>query len=232
MKNRNRWFCHFALISIVFLTTSQAYTASPFDKYGRDFVAIPELSNIELQTNELTYGQWNILNAQLPAAHQNPWESLNSNEQVYLEGRTGPNYPAAGLSFEDVQAYIHILNSQDSEYTYRLPTTTELGYLIDLSVRALSFKGDILDHLLSRHGWYSIDGNHAHEVCTKEPLFGFCDVLGNVWELTSTLSGSEIVLRGDSWGNSIASDSPGGETTLKVSTRSPYAGFRLVRIAK
>ncbi len=73
---------------------------------------------------------------------------------------------------------------------------------------------------------------YAHEVCTKNPVFGLCDILGNLWEWTSTKIGSGRVLRGSGWNDSAERVRSVGRGVLQPSYRRGSLGFRLVRIVK
>lgn len=215
-----------ALLLTLGLNLAQA--ASPFQ--AGDFVSMPELGGLEVQKNEITYAQYSALKAQLPTANQAPWEASDCYVKSNIAKGFGPNYAAACLSFNDAEAYIRVLNARDPYYTYRLPTDDELKTLVDMTLGALRFHGDILDERLSRNAWYDPDSSkHAHEVCTKEPVFGLCDILGNVWEWTSTQVGAGRALRGGSW-NDVADEVRAGDRfRLLPGNRYSDLGFRLVR---
>lgn len=102
-----------------------------------------------------------------------------------------------------------------------------------MTLGALRFNGNISDERLSRHAWYYPGSNdHAHEVCTKEPVFGLCDILGNVWEWTSTQGGSFRAFRGGGWFNFANLVRSGDRDSLLPEIRYDGLGFRLVRISK
>ncbi len=223
------------------LGSNTALAASPF--LDKDFVrvSIPVLNGLEVQRSEVTYAQWNALNAQLPLANQTPWEAQRCPHKEYIANGFGENYPAGCISLNDAEAYIQELNRQDANYVYRLPTALELGILTDKTFHEFTKRGQNIpsDEILSRVAWFNPEsGFHAHEVCTKEIVLGLCDILGNVWEWTSTRaprgqlgwSNENRVLRGGSW-------STDAQQFLQLDK--PYAvppglsggalGFRLVR---
>ena len=232
MKNQihRNWLWQGLMAIALFVTIglNTAHAASPFQ--AGDFVSVPELGGLEVQKNEITYAQYSALNAQLPVANQTPWEAQHCSVKGF-----GPNYAAACISFNDTEAYIRVLNAQDPNYSYRLPTDDESKTLVDMTLGALRFNESISGEQFSRYAWYySISDNHTHEVCTREPVFGLCDILGNVWEWTSTQVDSARIVRGGSWGNDA--QSLRSANTNSISFWPNYSdrvvGFRLVRTAK
>lgn len=235
------------LIAVAFLFViglNSAYAKNPF-KDG-DFVIMTELGGLEVQKHEITYAQWNALNSLLPSENQTPWEAKNCHLSDYIAKGFGPNYPAACISFKDAEAYIHILNAEDPNYTYRLPTNDELKMLIvDMTLGALKFNESISDERLSKHAWFSPNTNdHAHEVCTKESVFGLCDILGNVAEWTSSklvsVLGLDIWVLGGNWRDEAHPSAnyrnnhvlEGYPVFARPYSRHSTQGFRLVRTAK
>lgn len=245
------WARRSLIVNILLLTLGAegiVHAASPF-KDG-DFVSVPGLAGIEVQKHELTYAQWNMLNDQLPIDNQIPWESkeckfidpsFDHSLEDYIGKGFGPNYPAACISFYDAETYIRVLNSQDLNYTYRLPTQDEFEVLLKKSRDDSASEGyhAVKEHS-KKHSWYySNSGGSAHEVCTKDLASGLCDILGNLREWSSTESSSYydsggynhrfMVVYGDSWVDDISlstRDLPPAES------RRAWLGFRLVRAAK
>lgn len=205
-----------------------AHAAVPFQ--AGDFVSVAALGGLEVQKGEITYAQYSALKAQLPAANQTPWESQDCH---YNPEGFGPNYAAGCLSFNDAAAYIRALNTQDPNYSYRLPTDEEMVRLLDMTLSALKFNGSFSEQSLSRHVWYSSNSyGHAHEVCSKDTVFGLCDILGNVWEWTNTPLYSQLPMRGSSFGGRAQEVVFGRRLSNLRGYRSIYLGFRLVRTAK
>lgn len=235
MKNQTYWIWLWQglMATALFVTIgiNTAHAASPFR--AGDFVSMPELDGLEVQKNEITYAQYSALKAQLPAANQAPWEAQDCYFKEYIGKGFGPNYAAVCLSINDAEAYIRVLNAQDPNYTYRLPTDDELKTLRDMTIGALTFNGKISEERLSRHAWYSPGSNgHIHEVCTKEPVLSLCDILGNVWEWTSTKVGSLRVFRGGSWRFFVRYLLSDYRYYHEPEYRHISLGFRLVRTAK
>ncbi len=209
-----------------------AYAGSPFGE--GDFVSVSGLlGDLEVQKHELTYAQWNILNSELPSENQTPWGAEDCYLKEYIEKGFGPNYAAACISWNDARAYIKVLNKKDPNYSYRLPSSLELGKLIDMSLSRLRFNGAFSDKGLARYAWYyPLSDSHAHEVCTKESIFDLCDVLGNLWEWTNTSSGSLRVIHGGSWSLNALYLRSATRRNGHPDGRHSSVGFRLVRTPK
>ena len=148
-----------------------------------------------------------------------------------------PQNPVETVPFHKIQKYIKELNDslglsdcngtpKDSKGCYRLPTDEEWELA----------EGDAMEITpLANIAWYwKNSGEKTHPVALKKANnYGLYDVLGNVWEWTSTRSWRNLwssrVIRGGSWYNfawnlrSAArfSGFPGGGSS--------YVGFRLVR---
>lgn len=94
-----------------------------------------------------------------------------------------PNFPVEEVSWNEVQDFITKLNSQDSKYSYRLPTEAEWEYAARAgTLTAYSFGDDVSQ--LGEYAWYSDNsGKQTHDVATKKANpWGLHDVHGNVWE--------------------------------------------------
>jgi formylglycine-generating enzyme required for sulfatase activity len=228
-----------AMTLFITLGLNTAQAAGPFQ--AGDFVSMPQLGGLEVQRNEITYAQWLALNAQLPAANQTPWKARDcrpspedhprpkANSEMGIDS----NYAAACISFNDAEAYIRVLNAQDANYTYRLPTYDEQSALVNMTLAALRFNGTISAERLSRHAWYdSNSGDNVNEVCMKEPVFGLCDILGNVFEWVTDYDDVPPSVGGGSWHSRAYILLSGRHAYGKLGDRHGGVGFRLVRTAK
>lgn len=223
-----------SLVGVVLMLTiginAAAYAASPFNT--GDFVKIPELVDLEVQKSEITYAQYSALKNLLPAASQTPWESRRCRNKDAVAKGFGPNYPAACISFNDAKEYVRVLNAQDPDYKYRLPTEDELRTLALLTKWKLGFDAFVPEGEILKAAWRRENsGGHAHEVCTKGAVLGLCDILGNVWEWTSTPAADYYLIAGYSWNDG---EHDYGAIGYAVSPRWRDSGFgiRLVRTAK
>ena len=129
-----------------------------------------------------------------------------------------PQNPVETVSFEEIEEYIKELNDslglsgcnetpKNSKGCYRLPTNGEWEQAA----------GDTIETPLANIAWYSDNsGGKTHPVALKQANnYGLYDVLGNVWEWTSTSSWTSLwllrVVRGGSWS--------GGAWYLRVEDR-------------
>lgn len=167
------------------------------------------------------------------------WESIMGNHKnpKFIECNSG-DCPVTNISYKDIFEFITRLNNIDKSGKYRLPTEVEWQYACHLSTASLNIDGAHIKHL-NDYTWYSKNSDGApHPTGLKEPdLIGLYDMLGNVYEATSTciyetVSGSnncyKFVARG------------GGATSLEkdISCSNRYAnnnngnigvGFRLIK---
>lgn len=215
----------FASIIAVATASSTGYAASPFQT--DDFVSISQLGGLEVQKTEITYSQYDALNNVLPIENQAPWKASNCYTAKDLAKGFGPNFPAACISYEDAEAFVRTLNGQDRSYIYRLPTDHEMEILVEMTLGRLS------NEELSAVAWFNpMSEDKANEVCTKKPVFGLCDILGNLWEWSGAGPDSIRVLRGGGL-NFYAQTLRGAYIDqFRPSGRLFTRGFRLVRTAK
>ena len=190
---------------------------------------------------------------------QAEWKAVLGDEPSHFEGK--PRHPVESVSWNRVQEFLEKLNakSRDSGLLYRLPTEQEWEYICrggpltqDQSKYHFYFaksKTDLTptptNDLSSKQA--NFDGNHPAGSAVMGPYLqatsevglylpnplGIYDLVGNVWEWTSSLyesGGSDRVIRGGSWGN--------GGVFCTAAYRSTYApgnacngvGFRLLAV--
>ena len=167
--------------------------------------------------------------AETPITHA-VWESvMGSNPSEFCDGPDAPHRPVEMVSWDDVQTFLQQAAERDG-LPYRLLTADEweraaLGGACEVD-SANAFVGamptlyagsDDIDAV----AWHAGNsGGTTHPVGQKQPNgYGLCDMSGNVWEWTSTASGSYRVYRGGGWGSAPVS--------ARVAFRGRYdPGFR------
>ena len=143
------------------------------------------------------------------------------------------NYPIRYLTLDDVNAYAQWLSTVEGA-TYRLPTEQEWE-------KAAAWDPDEQHHYIYGFHSDSIDCSKCnYNLCVGNPTevgsypyssyYGCYDMSGNVWEMTSSISGGNTVTVGGYWETyrpfycqttSRGYDSP--------SSRYPHLGFRVAR---
>jgi len=127
-----------------------------------------------LAKHELTQGQWQAVMG------THPWRDMS-----YVHEH--PDYPAVGISWEDVQRLIERLNVSPEGGSYRLPTEAEWEYACRAGTTTRWSCGE--DSIeLHDYAWYSENDaraelRYARPVGTKlANPWGVHDMHGNVWE--------------------------------------------------
>ncbi|MDA0748543.1 MAG: SUMF1/EgtB/PvdO family nonheme iron enzyme [bacterium] len=233
-------------MDLVYVQPGTFTMGSPGSEPGRDSDEGPQhevtiSQGFHLGKYEVTQGQWQAVMGTTPWGGQS---SVQSNA----------NHPAAYVSWNDAQAFIHKLNVAAGDSLYRLPTEAEWEYACRARTTTRWSFGDD-ESQLKDYAWYydnawAIVEQYGHEVGTKKAnLWGLHDMHGNVWEWCQDwygsysssaqvdpmgpVSGLARVVRG------------GGFYHLALFTRSayrisaspsfppsPHLGFRLLRRAK
>ncbi len=155
---------------------------------------------------------------------QSQWQTVMSNNPSFFSS-CGDNCPVENVSYNDVQAFIRILNTRTLK-NYRLPTEEEWIRACQAGTINLYCGSDSIEAV----AWH--DGNSSgstHPVGLKQPnANNLFDMSGNVSEWTSTnWEGDNFlhVLRG----GSFSSRSLAGREKHNYSYRDKTLGFRLVR---
>ncbi len=107
---------------------------------------------------------------------------------------------------------------------FRLPTEWEWEWAASGGVRVEQVVTD-------ETGWYEANsGGRSHPVGEKKPNnWGLHDMLGNVWEWTSSEDGAVRVIRGGSWGSDPGYARVAYRSRSVPGYRNLYLGFRLAR---
>lgn len=180
--------------------------------------------NLWFGITEVTQAQWEAVMGENPSAFQRP------------------NNPVEQVSWNDCQKFLRKLNTlpavKETGLTFRLPTELEW----ELACRAgamgdycrLADGTEITGGTLGLVAWFDdISNSETHPVGQKlSNAFGLYDMLGNVWEWTSTKEGAFCIYRGGSWYDSLADDKSSSRDWKKPSDLGFNIGFRLCASGK
>lgn len=175
--------------------------------------------------------------------------------------KTGSDYPATNVSWEDAESFITTLNERERSsafgltgWRYSLPSEAQWEYACRGGSRTRYSFGDDATKL-GDYGWFSgnakdIGEEHSHRVGEKHSnAWGLYDMHGNICEYCldfkaadyyakspetdppGPTSGSRRVIRGGSWFNSPRYCRSASRDRYSPGGRSFNLGFRLVRIS-
>ena len=188
---------------------------------------------------EVTQEQWESVMG------TRPWQGQN-----YV--RSGSNYPAVYVSWEDAQKFIRRLNTSVGRNVYRLPTEAEWEYACRAGTTTRWSFGDdesqLRDYAWYRDNAWDVGERYAHIVGTKRANpYGLYDMHGNVWEWVQDWydggyyrsspsvdpqgpsAGSYRVVRDGSFGHVARFVRSAFRYPVPPSDRYIYVGFRLLR---
>jgi len=99
--------------------------------------------------------------------------------------------PVVFVSWNDAEAFCEWLSKADAR-VYRLPTEEEWEYVCKAGGDENFCRS--LGKQLEEYAWFAENaGGHTHRVATRKPSpLGVHDMLGNVWEWTSSLFSPEL----------------------------------------
>lgn len=161
---------------------------------------------------------------------QSQWQEVMGSNPSYFKG---VNLPVEQVSHNDIQEFISKLNVSQTEYVYRLPTEEEWEYACRSGTATAYFFGEKSRGINSYAWFYENSGMRTHPVKEKKPNpWGFYDILGNVWELTSSLyepTGSNRVIRGGGWNNYVKLVRSARRNYVTPDYVDSDVGFRLAR---
>ena len=173
-------------MKFVLIPPGEFMMGTPKDEKGRDDNEGPrhrvKISQpYYLGTYEVTQQQWREVMG------SEPW--LKKGGSPMLCVKTGKDYPATFVTWDDAVAFCKKLSERDG-VDYRLPTAAEWEYACRAgTTTAYSFGDSEAD--LSQYAWHrknasDIGENYAHRVGQKlSNPFGLYDMHGNLWEWCS-----------------------------------------------
>ena len=173
---------------------------------GMNFISVPGQS-FAMQETEVTRGQWKALMGYYPEA----------NDPSCPPTVPTDDHPVSCVSATDAERFADEMTRKNDGHTYRLPSEQEWA------TAAGNIKGPV-------YGWCNV--NSTHPVKKLKAQNGLYDMVGNVWEWTSSnwdTSSSYRVIRGGSWYN----DPENCRASLRDIRGPDYrlynVGFRLLR---
>jgi len=152
----------------------------------------------------------NMVYATSDTSHTQPYfstEAASSNSQITYSGSTFSvrsrdgysmaNHPVVMVSWYGATAFCNY-------YGYRLPTEWEWQAVADFNGSYIYGCGESIDPSKANYGTNNPLGLTDYPYTSPVgyyPAYGYgmCDMAGNVWEWTSTVNGSDRVIRSGSW---------------------------------
>ena len=197
-----------------------------------------ELDGFWLAKYPITWGVWRQVMGNYPPG-------------LYEAGKE--KHPVESVTWEDIRKFLtRYSNMGDGGNNYRLPTEAEWEYAARGGTQTIfPFKGGSKE--LENYGWYKSNAQRAsHPVGEKKPNpWGFCDMLGNVWEWVEDWygvsfyknspvknpsrtgsAGKNRTVRGGSWASSAKECRSANRQPVSPKMCNNMVGFRVVRFEK
>jgi len=142
---------------------------------------------IEVQQTEVTQFHWFKIMGKNPSKFKNK-KRCPGHHTVFNHSGKIPvclNMPVETVSWNDVQKFIRILNSQSNDgYSYRLPTEAEWEFAARAGTKSKFYCGEN-DNCLMSYGIFDENRPGSQPAAVGSLLdnaFGLYDMHGNVWE--------------------------------------------------
>jgi formylglycine-generating enzyme required for sulfatase activity len=209
--------------------------ATSYPKEYKDFVDVRQdvYKTDKLVLRELPNGSWagvfEVTQRQYQLVTGLPPSSFNGNpkrpvEQVSWNDLNNPSGFIDRIRTRTGLAGLGVPEANVWEYACRAGATkTYPDYSLNRGA------GDDAVGTLGILGWYEANsGNRTHDVGESQPnAWGLCDALGNVLELTITVSGSSRIWCGGSYGSFASVTTPSERCGYVPDLRAQNHGFRL-----
>ncbi|MFS1860476.1 SUMF1/EgtB/PvdO family nonheme iron enzyme [Vibrio lentus] len=185
----------------------------------RDFKAFAESTGYETDA-ELMNTCDTFTNAEITSVSDKHWQNPGFKQQ--------DDSPVVCVSQNDAKAYTRWL-SKNTGFTYRLPTPQEWEAAARAGQDTNFWWGNEFESGKANTGWAGTPWSNISTSPVKSfspTPTGFYDMVGNVWEWTTTQKG---LAKGGAWSFSPEEAKVFNELYVAPSTAANYLGFRVVR---
>lgn len=202
----------------------------------------------ELQATAVTQLQYFLVMGRNPSSFNKKRDCDSGNSMTIYGMDICANHPVEGVTWDDAQKFVEVLNKAQKKYVYRLPTEAEWEFAARAGIPSsfpYSF-GFNQENELENHAWYSANTRGTRAVASKKANpFGLYDMYGNVWQWTQDWygdyaegvvtdpsgpsNGSSRVVRGGCWRILGRYSRSANREYYNPGARDSRVGFRLVR---
>ncbi len=167
------------------------------------------------------------------------WENIMEKTATPNPSRfKGQDLPVENVSWENCQTFLAKLNSMPivrlRGLLYRFPTEEEWEYACRAGAEGpycrMANGTEVTEDTLGKVAWFADNcDKQTHPVGQKEPnAFGLYDMLGNVWEWTSTEEENDRVTKGGGWNGDAGRCESSNRNRFFPSHYFAFLGLRLV----
>ncbi|CAK1876874.1 formylglycine-generating enzyme family protein [Vibrio crassostreae] len=201
------------------VTIKQPFALAATPTRVQDFKAFVESTGYQTDA-ELMNTCDTFVNAEITTVSDNDWQNPGFKQ--------ADNSPVVCVSQNDAKAYTRWL-SKNTGFTYRLPTPQEWEAAARAGQDTNFWWGNEFRSGKANTGWAGTPWSNVSTSPVKSFLptpTGFYDMVGNVWEWTTTQKG---LAKGGAWSFSPEEAKVYNELYVPPSTAANYLGFRVVR---
>ncbi|CAK3049522.1 Formylglycine-generating enzyme required for sulfatase activity [Vibrio crassostreae] len=201
------------------VTIKQPFALAATPTRVQDFKAFVESTGYQTDA-ELMNTCDTFVNAEITTVSDNDWQNPGFKQ--------ADNSPVVCVSQNDAKAYTRWL-SKNTGFTYRLPTPQEWEAAARAGQDTNFWWGNEFRSGKANTGWAGTPWSNVSTSPVKSFLptpTGFYDMVGNVWEWTTTQKG---LAKGGAWSFSPEEAKVYNELYVPPSTAANYLGFRVLR---
>ena len=201
------------------VTIKQPFALAATPTRVQDFKAFVESTGYQTDA-ELMNTCDTFANAEITTVSDNDWQNPGFKQ--------ANNAPVVCVSQNDAKAYTRWL-SDNTGFTYRLPTPQEWEAAARAGQDTNFWWGNEFRSGKANTGWAGTPWSNVSTSPVKSFLptpTGFYDMVGNVWEWTTTQKG---LAKGGAWSFSPEEAKVYNELNVAPSTAANYLGFRVLR---